>query len=142
MLTSAQVAAKWSQNTSAAQQSYKDGVNAVQVAPTQVAAQHLDRYINGVNAAVSSGKMAAKLNAVTLDQWKTAAVNKGAPRIALGVQNAVGKFTTFMDKWLPYQEQLKAKIASMPKGGVAEAQARSAAAIAWNAAFSKRLPGS
>jgi len=95
-----------------------------------------------VNAAVSSGKMAAALNAVSLQSWQQASINKGAPRIALGVQAAAPKFQAFMDKWLPYEQALQARIAAMPKGGLAESQARANAAIAYNAAYSKRLAGS
>jgi hypothetical protein len=142
MLTSQQVAAKWAANTSAASTSFKNGVQAVSVSPTAKAAQSLDRYQAGVLAAVSSGRMAAALNAVSLDDWKNSMLTKAAARIPQGVQAAVGKVTAFMDKWLPYQAQLQARIAAMPKGGVAEAQARASAAIAYNAAFSKRLPGS
>lgn len=142
MLSSAQVTSKWQQNTSAAVQSYKDGVNAVTTSPTATAAQRLDNYLAGVNAAVSSGRMAAALNGVSLQTWQAAAVNKGAPRIPLGVQAAAPKFQAFMDKWLPYEQALKARIAAMPKGGLAEAQARANAAIAYNAAYSKRLAGS
>ena len=142
MLSSQQVTAKWQQNTAGATQAYKDGINSVSVAPTATAAQHLDRYLNGVNAAVSSGKMAAALNAVSLQSWQQASINKGAPRIALGVQAAAQKFQAFMDKWLPYEQALQARIAAMPKGGLAESQARANAAIAYNAAYSKRLAGS
>lgn len=142
MLTSAQVTQKWQQNTSAAVQSYKDGVNAVTTSPTAAAAANIQNYLAGVNAAVSSGRMAAALNAVSLQAWQAAAVNKGAARIPLGVQSAAPKFQAFMDKWLPYEAALKARIAAMPKGGLAESQARANAAIAYNAAYSKRLAGS
>lgn len=142
MLTSAQVTAKWQQNTSGAVQSYKDGVNAVTTSPTQAAAANIQNYLTGVNNAVSSGRMVAALNAVSLQAWQAAATNKGAARIPLGVQAAAPKFQAFMDKWLPYEQALKTRIASMPKGGLAESQARAAAAIAYNAAYSHRLAGS
>ena len=142
MLSSTQVAAKWARNTSAAGEALKAGVQNVTVSPTATAALHLDRYQAGVIQAVSSGKMAARLNAVTLQDWQNAMLTKGAARIPQGVQAAVGKFTSFMDKWLPYEAAMKARLASMPKGGLAESQARAAFAIAYNAAYSKRLPGS
>lgn len=142
MLSAAAVAAKWVQNTSGAANAMKAGVQAVTVSPTSVAAQHLDRYQAGVMQAVSSGKMAAALNAVSLADWQNAMLTKGISRVPQGVQAAQGKMQAFLDKWLPYQDGLRQRIASMPKGTLADSQARANFAIQYNAAFSKRLPGS
>lgn len=142
MLSSADVAAKWVTNTSNSGAAMKAGVMAVQTAPTATAAQHLDRYQAGVMQAVSSGKMAAALNAVTLQDWQNAMVTKGIARVPQGVQAAKGKMQSFMDQWLPQMQNLKSRIAQMPKGTLADSQARAAFAIQFNAGFSKRLPGS
>lgn len=142
MLTSAQVAQKWQRNTSAATEALKAGVANVTTAPTAAAAQAADRYLAGVQQSVSSGKYQQSLNAVSLQDWQNAMNTKAVARIPAGVAAAVPKFTAFMDKWLPYEQQLSQRIAAMPKGSVADAQARSAMAIAYNAAYSKRLPGS
>jgi glycerol kinase len=142
MLTPQQGAAKWAANTSNAMQAFKDGVNSVTVSPMAKAAQALDRYLSGVQQAVSSGKMAAALNAGTVDTWKQAMLTKGAARISGGVQAATPKMVAFNTVWYPYEQALSDRIAGMPKGSVADSQARSNYAIAYNAAFSKRLPGS
>lgn len=142
MLSSAAVAAKWAQNTSGAAAAMKAGVMAVTTAPTATAAQHLDRYQQGVMNAVSSGKMAAALNAVSLQDWQQAMVTKGIARVPQGVQAAQPKFQSFMDSWLPYEQGLQQRMASMPKGTLADSTARAAFAIQYNAAYSKRLPGS
>ena len=142
MITSAAATAKWVRNTSGAADAMKIGVMAVTTAPTATAAQHLDRYQQGVMNAVSSGKMAAALNAVTLNDWQQAMVTKGIARVPQGVQSAQGKFQTFMDAWLPYEQQLQTRIAQMPKGTLADSQARANFAIQYNAAYSRRLPGS
>jgi hypothetical protein len=86
--------------------------------------------------------MAAALQAVSLQDWQNAMNTKAVSRIPQGVQAAQGTFQSFMDKWLPYQQQLQARVATMPKGTVADSQARASFAIAYNAAYSKRLPGS
>ena len=142
MLSSADVASKWVQNTSNAGASMKAGVMAVTTAPTQTAAQHLDRYQAGVMNAVASGKMAAALNAVSLSDWQNSMITKGIARVPQGVQAAKNKFQSFMDQWLPFQQGLQSRIAQMPKGTLADSQARAAFAIQYNAGFSKRLPGS
>lgn len=142
MLTPQQVAEKWRANTSNAQQAFKDGVNGVQTAPGQRAAAAADRFLAGVQASVSSGRWQQKVAGVSLESWKASMVGKGAARIAGGVAAAVPKMQDFMTRWLPYEADLSARIAAMPKGDLASAQARANFAIAYNAAFSKRLPGS
>ena len=142
MLTAQQVAQKWSRNASSATEAFKAGVQSVTVAPTAKAAQALDRYLSGVTQAVQSGKMAAALNAVSLQDWTNAMLTKAVARIPAGVAAATPKMQAFMEKWLPYQQSMKDRIATMPKGTVADAQARANFAIAYNAAFSKRLIGS
>lgn len=142
MLSPQQVAQKWANNTSTATQAFKDGVNSVQTAPTAAAAQAQDRYLSGVQQAVASGKWAAKLNAVTLDSWKQSMLMKGAARISGGVTAAIPAMTAFMTNWLPLQAQMSAAVARMPRGNLADSIARAQYAIQFNAAFSKRLPGS
>ena len=142
MLTPSQVADKWATNTSNAQQAFKDGVNSVTTSPTSQAALAGDRMVQGVQQAVSSGRWAAALNAVTLDSWKQSMLSKGAARISGGVQAAKPKMTAFMTSWLPYEAALSQRIQAMPKGTLADSQARANAAIAYNAAYSHRLSGS
>lgn len=143
MLTSQQVAAKWSRNTAGATDSLKAGVASVTTAPTATAAQRLDKYLSGTANAVNSGRMAAALNAVSLADWQNAMNTKAVARIGQGVQASVGKFQSFMDKWLPYEQTLRDRVRSMPNDGtLASSQARAAFAIAYNAAFSHRLIGS
>lgn len=135
MLTSQAVAQKWQRNTSAAAESLKAGVMAVTTAPTARAAQAVDRYLAGVNAAVASGRMQQALQAVSLQDWQQAMITKGQPRIASGVAAAIGKVQTFMDRWLPYEQALSDRVAAMPKGTLADAQARAAFAIEYNSKF-------
>lgn len=142
MLSAQQVAQKWSTNTAGAGAAMKAGVMAVTQAPTQAAAAAIDRYQAGVLAAVSSGRMATALNAVSLTDWQNAMITKGISRVPQGVTAAMPKMQAFMDKWLPYQAQVQATVARMPKGSLADSQARAAMAISMNAAFSKRLAGS
>ncbi len=142
MITPQQFAEKWRSNTANASQAFTDGVNAVTVSPGSRAAAAADRMLAGVQAAVSSGRWAAAVGAVTTEAWKAAMLGKGKARIAGGVQAAVPKVTEFATRWLPYEQALHDRIQSMPKGDLASAQARASYAIAYNAAFSKRLPGS
>ena len=131
----AAVAAKWSKNLAGSTDSIRAGVQAVTQAPTAKAASRLDAYQAGVAQAVASGKMARRLNAVTLGDWQQAMLNKGVSRVAAGATAAQPKMAAFMAKWLPYQDQLKQKLASMPRGDLQTNIQRAVTAIEHNAAF-------
>lgn len=110
------VAAKWAANLQNNVQSITDGVNAVTQSPTAKAAENLDAYVRNTMAAVQSGRMAAKLNGVSLDQWKEAFRTKGIPRIQQGAQAAIPKMQKFMTGWLPVMAAASQQVQSMPKG--------------------------
>jgi hypothetical protein len=131
----ATVAAKWARNLSAAGDSIRAGVAAVNVAPTQKAAARVDAYVQGVARAAQSGKFQRGLNRVSLQSWQDSMVNKGLPRVASGATAAKDKVTAFLQKWLPYQDQLKSKLASMPRGDLQTNIQRAITAMEHNAAF-------
>lgn len=131
MPTAAQAAAKWTQNLGAAGQRITDGVNAVTVAPGQVAARNKTAYVNGVQA--KADKWASRTAAVPLNDWQQSVIQKGVPRIASGAQAAQPKMEAFMAKFLPYTAS---GVASLPARGGLEANiARSAAMIRHSANF-------
>jgi hypothetical protein len=99
------VADKWATNLGNAGTSITAGVNATTVAPTQLAAAAVDRQVQGVMRAAQSGKTAAALNAVTLQQWQQAMIQKGVPRIGTGAAAAKPKFVSFMNQLLPFEQQ-------------------------------------
>src|SRR5579884_2416018 len=122
--TAQQVTQKWLQNLSSSTQAIQDGVNAVTVAPTQKAAEQSALYLQNVMAAVQSGKYQQKLQAVTLDQWRQAFLQKGLPRVATGAQAAQNKMQSFMTKWLPVMQAASDQVKAMPKGTTDAALAR------------------
>lgn len=129
------VAAKWSRNLSAATQSISAGVLATTVNPAATAAARAPAYLAGVQNAVSSGKYARGLGRVTLQSWQDSMIKKGLPRIASGASTAVPKMEAFLGKWLPHQEALKSKLASMPRGDLQTNIQRAVTAITHNAGF-------
>lgn len=112
-------------------QRYKDGVQGVTESPMAKAAtpDATQRYLNGIQQSVTSGRRQQALQAVPLQRWKDNTINKGAQRLASGAQAAADKVRTHFQKWTPIYQQVSDSIAAMPKGGVANAQARSAMAI-------------
>jgi NAD-dependent oxidoreductase involved in siderophore biosynthesis len=115
-------AAKWAQNLGAASQAYTSGVQAVQQDPGVAAAAASDRYIAGVQANV--GKF--KSNVVTgLQNWQSAAVNKGAPRLASGATAAQPKMETVLGQLFPFIAQVRNTLPQ--RGDLEQNIARSAA---------------
>lgn len=128
MINAQQAAAKWATNTSAATESFKLGVQGVTDSPMEKAANQAQAYLSGIQAAVSSGRFQAALRAVPLQSWKDAMLNKGAQRMAQGVQLAKPKMQSFLSQWLPIVEQEKRNLdATMPRGSLDQNLARATA---------------
>jgi hypothetical protein len=109
-------AQKWATNLGAAATAYTNGVNAVQTAPGQLAAQASDRYIAGIQQSLPKYK--ANVAAVTLQEWQSAAVNKGAPRLSSGAQVAQPKMQQALTQLFPYIDQVRG---TLPPRGDLEA---------------------
>lgn len=123
MPSPADAAAKWQQNLGAAQTRYTAGIQAVTTAPNQLAAQAADRYLAGVQQ--NMPKYVAANQAVTLQAWQQAAINKGGARLASGAQAAQPKMQTVFTQLFPYIQQV---VGSLPSRGDLEQNiARSAA---------------
>jgi hypothetical protein len=118
------VADKWAAKLGASGQAIKDGIDAVTTSPTLKAAQQVDRYVMGVQEAASSGKWQRGLQKVSLQDWKDAMTNKGLTRITSGATAAKPKMAAFMQKLLPYQDNVVKQLDSMPRGGLQENIAR------------------
>lgn len=138
MPTPQQAADSWARGMSSSAEKMKAGVNAVTESPTAAAARASDRYLQGIQRAVSSGKWAAGLNSVSLQDWKQSMLDKGIPRVATGAQAAKGKMQNFLAQFLPYVKAGVDQInSSMPRGDLETNIARSAAMARYNANFKK-----
>ena len=113
-LTGSQVAEKHARRLKGSIEDIRSGIQSVTESPTAKAAKKVDKYVAGVQQAAASGRWANRLNAVSLDDWKKAAVEKGLGRIAAGVDNAVAKTTAFYDQLLPFEASLQDQISKMP----------------------------
>lgn len=133
------VAQKWARNLGMATDTIKAGIQAVTQSPTERAAQRQDAYIAGVQRAVASGKWQQGLRRVNLQDWQSAAINKGLPRIGPGAQQALPKFTTFMQQWLPYLDGLHARLQNLPRGDIEQNRARMNAAMDYLHAFRRTV---
>lgn len=102
----------WVTGMSAAGPKYIAGVNAVKVAPGQLAAAAAPLW--AANVAAAQPKFAKNVAAVTKEQWANAAATKGAPRLASGASAAQPKMQSFMTKFIPVLSNM---VDSLPARG-------------------------
>lgn len=132
----AQAAANWKTNYAAAGTKLKNGVQAVTTAPTQAAANAIDRMVAGFQAAAASGKIQSGLQSVSLADWQAAMINKTIPRMATGASEGVNKVQNFMNQFLPFEQTVVASLP--PRGDIEQNIQRAAALMRANAGFNYR----
>lgn len=112
-MTPAEIAAKQVERTRTAVPYFEAGVAAVSESPTAKAAENLDKAADNYRLAVTSGRMAKRLKAVSLEGWKSATLAKSG-RIAGGVEAAAGKIEDFHGQRAAHQSGIDAKLKAMP----------------------------
>ena len=132
-----EVAAKWHRNLASSTESIRQGVAGVTRSPTEAAAAQQGAYQQGVQRAIDSGKWRRGLQAVSLQDWQRAMLDKGLQRVATGAASAKPKMESFMGQWLPHMDGLKSKLQSMPRGDLEQNKARMLAAVDHAASFRK-----
>ena len=132
--SAADAAQRWQQGFGAAGTKWAAGIESVTVAPGQLAAAALPRYLAGVQQ--NSQKWAANSAAVTLAQWKQQSVDKGQARLATGAQTGMAKYQAKIGQVL---DTMKSIIPSLPPRGTVEQniQRSSQFQLAMHNAFSK-----
>ena len=116
--------ARWKTAMASAGPSYSAGIDLVTTSPTELAAQNVQGWLQGVTEAAMSGRFEKGLRKVSLAQWKDAAKTKGAARLGSGAAAAQPKMDRFFASFGPKLEQITAATRSMPKTTYEERQAR------------------
>lgn len=98
-VSAADAAANWGTGFGAAGAKYSAGIDAVTVAPGQLAAANPQAYLTGVQNSVKIWQ--AKVAAVDLNTWKNAAKTTGAARLATGATKGQPKVQSFFQAFLP-----------------------------------------
>lgn len=112
--TPSEAAAKWASRTKNAVPEYRSGILGVTDSPMEKAADQADKYLAGVQNAVSSGKYVDRLRGVSLQSWQDKAVNVGAARIAAGVDAAESDVQRVYEQLFPFEENLQRQVDAMP----------------------------
>lgn len=113
-----QAGQNWSAGMAQAGNKYTQGIQAVTQAPGQAAAANVNGYLQGV--ADNARKWQTKVAAVDLGTWQQAAINKGAPRLATGAQQAQPKYEAGLQRWWPVFTNIVAQVDAMPKATKAD----------------------
>jgi hypothetical protein len=117
---------KWASGAQA--QKYKDGIQAVDVDPMQLAVAQESALVSRFNESIASGKWRNNTLAAGAE-WKTHTLAKGGQNYTTGIQAAKPKMQRFLTEFLPFADGVKRQIRGMPKGpkGGGESLARIAA---------------
>ncbi len=133
-ITPEEFADKHARRLKGAIEDIRSGVEKTTESPTAKAAAKEQKMIQNLNASVSSGKWAARLKSVSLDEWKSKTINKGLGRIASGVDEAYDKQVKFAQQLLSFESDLKTKVDKMPDLTLEDSISR---ATAWIRGMSK-----
>jgi hypothetical protein len=110
--TAAEAAASWGTGFAASGTKYTQGINAVTVAPGQLAASQQAAYLANVQANVAI--WASKVAAVSLQSWKTSATTTGSARLGSGATKGQPKYQAFATVFIP---QLANIVSGLPARG-------------------------
>lgn len=105
----------WKSRLDASVDRIRAGVQAITENPCEKAAAAQDKWVAGVQEAANSGRWAASLRSVTLQQWKDAMLNKGVPRIAQGTAAAEPIVKDFATQLIDHLNRILPDIEAMPK---------------------------
>lgn len=113
-LTAQEFQDKHSRRLKGAVEDVRRGIDRVTESPTEKAAAKSDKMLTNLTASVVSGKWAAGLKRVSLDDWKKKARDVGVNRIAAGIDAAKDKVIDFASQLLPFIDRAQSEIANMP----------------------------
>ena len=109
-------AEKWARRLSGSTEDIRRGIAKVSTAPGELAAAQQEAMLTNVVASINSGLWARQVRGVSLADWKTAATDKGIPRIAVGVTAAQPKMERIAGPLLQAVDESAAISNALPKG--------------------------
>ena len=113
-LTPAEYQEKHARRLKGAIDDMRKGVEGVSSAPTAKAAAKADKMRANILHSIDSGKWAAGLTRVSLEEWKSKMIDKGLNRVASGIDGAADKVTSFASEFLPHLDKGQDLIKKMP----------------------------
>lgn len=132
--TPQEIAERQIRRTKASTQEMAEGIQRVTIAPGASAAASKEKWLSKLQE--NADKWAHNTAAVPLAEWQRAAIEKGVPRVAAGLDAAKDKITNFYERVIPHIEAGQRKLDSMPKNNIEDSIARSTTMIRHMAEFS------
>lgn len=102
----------WQTGMGSAGPAFEAGVNRVQTSPGQLAAANKSGYLAGVQNSVDL--WASRLQAMTVADWKSVTISKGASRLASGAAAALPKYNAAASKLYAFYQS---SIPNLPPRG-------------------------
>jgi len=136
-LTSAEFVEKHARRLKASTEDIRKGIDAVTVSPPTQAAAKIDKMKAHLDEAFASGLVKSRLQAVSLEDWKSKTRDVGVGRISAGIDASAGKVGKFADQLLPKVYGLSDKIKTMPDMTVEDSIARATTFIREMSKFRK-----
>ena len=113
-VTPAEFQEKHARRLKGAIEDMRKGIERVDVSPGAKAAAKKDKMRARLMDALDSGKWEKRVAAVSLDEWKSAAIEKGLNRVATGIDRAAPKVQEFAAQLLAHEADGLKKIETMP----------------------------
>lgn len=105
---------KHARNLKNSTQDIQRGIERVAEAPGKRAASKVQKMRQNLLASIDDGTWESRVGSVSLEDWKTAAVEKGVGRIAAGIDGAAAKVESFYEQLFPHQESIQRELEGMP----------------------------
>ena len=137
-LTPKEAQEKHARNLKAAVPDITLGVNRVTEAPGKKAAAKADKMLANLSEKVRDGTWAARVSAVSLEEWKGHMIAKGIPRISAGIDGAAAKTEDFFAQLFTYQDGIKGELDRMPDLTLEDSISRMTKWVRDMAKFSKK----
>lgn len=137
-LTPKQAQEKHARNLKASVPDITLGVDRVTEAPGKKAAAKSAKMLANLTKSVNDGTWAARVGAVTLEEWKDKMKTKGIPRISAGIDGAAAKTEDFFSQLFSYQDGIKGRLDAMPDLTLEDSIARMTTWVRDMAKFSKK----
>ncbi len=111
---------KHERNTTNALSDTRRGIERVTEAPGIAAAAAQERMKANLVASIDSGRWGRNVAAVSVQDWKNAAIAKGLNRIGPGIAASKSKNLPVIQRTLAAVESAQAEVLAMPKGTLQE----------------------
>lgn len=110
------VTAKWKANAGKSAPAWTAGIQGVTQAPGQLAAARAQEALAGYTEAIQSGRWAARVGAVPLNEWQSRSVAKSGNYTA-GINAGESKRARFDNSWVPLMAAAKERLRTVPRDG-------------------------